>query len=199
MGAETAAAAAIASLVIGGATAATTGYMSYEAARRQNAAIRKGQEHAKRAAELQRQQVSQAAAIERQKHIDEAQRVTGRIRVAAASADVGLASFEGLETQAMIDAGKNIRIIDTNQANAIRRIESGYQADFDRLNANISNSILQAFMGGMQGYATGLQIGQATTSTVRAIGAGDDGSGNGGGRRRGVTPLTTPEGSYGPS
>jgi len=154
-------------LVITAATAAGTGYVTYEQARQQNAAVKRSKASARNAAIVQARQLTQAAAIERQKRIDESERIRGRLRVASAAADVGLGAYDALDQQATVDAFENIQIVDQNLSTQTARVESGLAADLTALSNRTQNSVLAAFMGGMQGASTGLSIVSAAQQVGR--------------------------------
>lgn len=156
-------AAAVPLLAIGGAAfGATTSFMG---AKSQNAALRQSMASQQAAAQQQMGQVSQAAAVEREKRLKEAQQIQGRIRVAAGEAGVGMGgSIAALSQQSELDLGTNLAIIDQNYANNIAAIRSGAQANLQSLASNISNPIFDALSGGMSGASTGLSIGGAVSN-----------------------------------
>ena len=81
MGAE----AAYVPLIIGAVAAAAGGAVTYEQARKQNAAVKTSARLAREAAAYQTKQVGKAASLEQQKNRARAQQVIGRLRVAAAA------------------------------------------------------------------------------------------------------------------
>lgn len=153
---------ATAMLAIGGAGSLFGAGTSFMGAQKQNAALRQSMASQQAAAQQQMGQVAQAAAVEREKRLKEAQQIQGRIRVAAGEAGIGMGgSIAALSRQSELDLGTNLAIIDQNYANNIAAIRSGAQANLQSLSSQIGNPILNAFSGAFSGAGTGLAIGGA--------------------------------------
>lgn len=140
-----------AALAVAGAT------IGAEQARAQNAAIKRSMGSAQEAARVQSGQVNDQAAIELLKRRNEAAMIRARLRVSSAEAGTG-SGFDTLLDQAGYDQALNEQILEINRVNENRAIQSGLQANLASLAAQGRNAILDAFAGGLQGLATGLQI-----------------------------------------
>lgn len=162
----------ITALSIGGAAlgAAT----SAAGAVAQNRAVRRSMEANRTAVETQQQQVADQAALEKQKRLNQAQQVSGRLRVV--QADTGLSmgqTFDLLDQQVAYDAALDTEIIRRNAANQIMGVRSGGAATAERLRSQSANPLAQLFGGALSGYSTGLSIGSSlaqspgTTTTSR--------------------------------
>jgi len=153
----------VATLAIAGAAAA--GATAYEGVRKQNAAIEASQRAQGEAAGLQQQQLTEAAALERNKRINEANMIRSRLRVSAGERGVGMAgSTAAFMRQLDYAASMNMAIINRNLANQNRAVMSGAQANIAALTAGLGNRLLSAFSGALGGASTGLQIGGAFPS-----------------------------------
>lgn len=142
----------IATTAISATTAAT-------AAAAQNRAIRRSMEANKTAVETQQRQVADQAALEKQKRLNQAQQVSGRLRVV--QADTGLSmgqTFDLLDQQVVYDAALDTEIIRRNAANQIMGIRSGGEATAERLKAGTRNTLLDTIAAGLHGLSTGLSI-----------------------------------------
>ncbi len=134
-----------------------------------NAAIQESMHRSARAAREQQKQIVDQAAVERQKRVNEAQMISGRLRVAAAEAGVGLGgSYAALQRQSDYDAAINVDIIKRNALAETRRVRSGYEENIAQLESQIQNPILNGFMAGMQIASTALSI----TDSVGSIAKG---------------------------
>jgi len=143
---------AIATLVIGAATAGT-------AAHQQNQAAKKSMRAHAQAAEIQQRQLNEAANLEAKKRRAEADQIRGRLRIRNAASGVGGAgTYEALDRQNSFDEALNLNILERNRFNESERVRSGLQASFADLEARTMNPILAAFGGGASGAATGLGI-----------------------------------------
>jgi len=142
-------------------SAGTAGYQGYaqnkattdaasRAAAAQNDAIAVGQE-----------QVGDQASLEKQKVFDEAQQLKSRIRVAAGESGMGTGSgtAKALTRQADFDTAKNFQIIGRNKKNNIKAIRSGGKARIAGLERPSRNPLLEGMMNGVQGFGSGLYIG----------------------------------------
>lgn len=164
-------------LVIAGVGAAASSY----AAVKQNQAVRDTAAATRSAAATQMKQISDAAAIEKRKADNKAAQVRGRIRVAAASAGIGIdgGSFEALSNQAVTDQAMNLAILEQNRKNEIARVASGATASLSEIQSRIQNVLLASIQGGLAGAQTGLAIGGAFDSKP-PVPEGDTIGGSGG-------------------
>lgn len=119
------------------------------------------------AAAISEAQLKEQAQVERTKRIMEAERVKGRLRVLAAASGFGSkdGSYENLLTNADLEEGLNLKLLDTNLQNQLNRVRSGAAADLNALrnagNGAIIGSTAGAFSSGLSGYSSGLQIGRS--------------------------------------
>lgn len=147
-------------LAIGAVTAAAGAGTAAYSADQNRKAVHRSQDSAKLAAEVQSRQIASAAQLEKQKVANKAQMIRGRIRAAAAAAGFDNAgSYQSLEQQVSTDAALNTQIIGANRRAQLDRVSSGLQADLLGLGSHVTNPILAAFTGGMQGVQAGLAIG----------------------------------------
>lgn len=163
-------------LAIAGAAA------SYAQASSQNKAIRNTARLTQAAGAVQARQVSDAAAVESLKRANEAERIKGRLRVAAAAAGLGVegGSYGDLIQQDNYDAALNQTILETNRRNEVARVQSGVAANLAGLQSHIQNLILSSVGGGVQGAQAGIAIGGAFPSTPSASTPGPNVGGTGG-------------------
>lgn len=158
----------LALLTIGGA--ATTAATTVVGAQRQNRAIRESVRSQREAASAQAMQLSRQAQTERAQQIRQLSTIRGKIRVAAGESGVGMSgSMALLENQAEFDAARNLSTIGANLAANVQRVQSGLAANTAQLQAMEQNPILAGFMGGLQGFQTGLSISQAGIEVGRYI------------------------------
>jgi len=147
-----------------GSTAVTAG-ISVLAARQQNAAMQSAASAQIRQGQAQQQQIQDQSAIERMRHQREADRIRGRLRVAAGEAGVGIGgSYDALIRQADFDEALNLSILDRNTANAMDAARAGLSVDLARIGASAQNPLIAGFMGGLTGLNTGLSIAGASMS-----------------------------------
>jgi len=145
------------------AIAAFSATATYAQASSQNKAIRKSAASARLAGSIQTRQVNDSASLERTKRQNEAERIRGRLRVAAAAAGLGIdgGSYGDLLNQANYDAALNQTILERNRQNEVARIQSGTASNLAQLAGHLQNLVLASVTGGMQGFSTGMQIGSA--------------------------------------
>lgn len=152
--------------IAGAALAIGGGALSYGQAQEQNRAARRSSSSARRAAGVSEQQVNEAAELEKLKRRRDAERIAGRIRVAAAASgfDTGSGDFITAADQNELDLITDQSIIERNASNQIARIRSGLDADLTQIRSRMVDPLVAAFGGGLQGGMTGLQIGGAVDS-----------------------------------
>jgi len=152
-------ASALIPLIVGGTTVAST-VLSVAQARAQNKAIRRSIESQKKAAEFEKNQLKERAALEADKMRRKEEQIRGRIAVSVAERGVGFGgSFNTLNMQAGLDRLTNNKITETNLNNQIIRVQSGLQANIDKLSSDIQNPLLAGFTGAMSGLQSGLSLG----------------------------------------
>ena len=144
-------------------------------AAKQNAAIRRSAAASNAAYATQAKQVSNQASVEQMKRQNEAARVAGRLRVAAASAGVNIegGSYADLVQQNNYDAGLNLAILNQNRSNEIARVQSGANAHLADLQGHLQSVLLSSLQGGVQGFSTGLQISNAAGALGGTSGTAD--------------------------
>ena len=153
-------------LLTAGTSAVSMGTSAY-AASQQNKAISAGMDAQARAAAIQQQQLASQTGQAQQERVREANQLAARIRVARGEAGVGLGgSTAAVLRQADFDAASDINTIGQNYLMSAQRVRSGADAGMIELENRTQNPILTAFLGGMQGLNTGLQIGH-TIKTLR--------------------------------
>jgi len=162
-------------------------------ARMRNQAIEKSMASAQEAAAAQASQLADQTALERQKGINRAEQVEGRLRVAATTSGAAFdGSFAALSTQNLRDAQLDDLILQRNFANNMARVLSGLDAQQAGLEGQGSNLLLSAFSGGLQGAQAGIAIGGAFSSSPGAGGA------RGPNRADGFVPTSRGGGFAGP-
>lgn len=146
-------------LLFAGAGAA----LSASQASSQNSAIAGSQASQAEAAAKQRTQLERQGALEREKNERAEQRALGLARVAGAAAGIGGASPQilGIGRQISLDGALNDRIIQENTRNEIIRVNSGAQANIDRLQSGTTSVGSSLLSGGISGFQTGLSISDA--------------------------------------
>jgi hypothetical protein len=148
----------VSATLIVGSTVASAG-SSYAAARQQNAAARRSAQSAADADLIRRRQLQAQADLEKQKRIDEARQIAGRIRVVSAERGVGSGgSAAALERQNAIDLSTNQGVIEQNLAAGLLSSGQSLEAQLAQLSAATRNPLLETFLGGLQGAGTGLSI-----------------------------------------
>lgn len=155
--------AAIALAALGIAGAAAGGALSYEQARKQNAAAKASKRSAIEAAGVESRQVRAAARQEAAARLADQQRTRARIAVLAGESGFDPASgdFSSLAEQVNTDASRNFDIIGSNESNQLARVQSGLHANLAAIGSHMSNSLLSTLQGSFTGASAGLQIGQA--------------------------------------
>ena len=149
----------VAATVAGAAT-------SYAQARQQNKAVRRSQESANRAASAEAYQVKQRESAERYRNINDARRVIGSLRVAAAEAGTGSgSSYDAVARSTAYAAEINDHIIGRNAGANLARIGSELEAVQTRLAAEFRSTGLATVQGGLQG----LQLGMAVSSAGKGV------------------------------
>lgn len=112
------------------------------------------------ATNLQYGQIDQAAALEIQKRANDTQRIRGRLRVLGGSSGLSTdGSFQALDDQATRDQAISDAITKTNAYNAKLNAGSALKAHLIEQYSRMSNPLLDAFQGGLQGYGAGVKIG----------------------------------------
>lgn len=154
MGVETVVALGAAGALFGGAT-------SYIQTQESNRAARRARQSVREAAGIQTTQLTEQAALERQKRINEAARIKARIinSGAASGFDTTSGDITGLVGQNTADTDLNLSILERNLQLEKQRVQSGAQANLDALKARIQSSVLAGITGGLGGAAAGLQLG----------------------------------------
>lgn len=158
----------IALAVIGAAASA-------KAASEKNHAIRGAQRSAQEAANVHAGQLTDAAAVERQKQVNRAAVAEGRLRVHAAESGLNLGgSFGALDQQIAFDEAYNETVILRNRNSQIMGVQSDLYANIGALRAQYKDPIFAAFTGAVGGASTGLSlsggIGSLSSSTPAAGG-----------------------------
>ena len=141
-------------IAVGAATA--LGTISYMGARSKNAAVRSSMHSANRAAAITLRQQSLAIAVEKQKQIDESQRIIARLRVAAGTA--GVMNYGSGERAATFDAGENLDLIDANLATGQSATKSQLEAQQASLKGQQTNTLFSTIQGAIQGFMLGSAI-----------------------------------------
>ncbi len=102
------------------------------------------------------------SALEREKAINRAQLIIGRIRVNQGESGLGMGgSAMALMRQADYDAAANIDIINRNERNQYLSIISGRRAP------SAPNLAMNTVLGGMSGLSSGLNLGMGIDRLVR--------------------------------
>ncbi len=142
------------------ATTAGTG-ASYSQAKSQQDYQTAAMDAQRKAAGIQNQQLSDQAALERNKSHNEANIIRSRLRVAAGESGIGFGgTYEALSRQADYDEYINKEIINRNLMNSIKSSNSQLQPG-----QPVMSPILAAFMGGLGGLQSGLSIGSSIQKT----------------------------------
>lgn len=100
-------------------------------------------------------QAASQAADERAKQTAAAERILGRVRVAAGETGNTL---DSTSQQTMIDAGKNRATINTNLGGIVTRAQTGYEAQANQIRSQVSNPIVSALTTGLQGLLSGFAV-----------------------------------------
>lgn len=133
--------------------------LSVAGANAQNDAIMASARSVVAAAGVESEQISQAAALDRQKHLNASQLAIGRARVLGTARGVGQGgSVEAIQRQIDYDAAVNNRIIDINRGNQIRRVRSEARAHLARLAGQTVAPAVVGLTGALEGIGTGLSI-----------------------------------------
>lgn len=144
-------------------SAAAGGAASYSQAQSQNRAARKAEDSTRKAAEANVQQVRAAETIEQKRQRMQANRIRAalRVRAAAQGGDLDDGSFAALDRQTRIDEQFNRNVTSLNASNQVRSVMTGADARLEELQSRMTNPLLDAFLGGVQGAGTGLSIGNS--------------------------------------
>ena len=145
--------------IITAAMSAASAGISVMSARAQNKAAESSARVALRNRMEKAKRAQQAAALETQKTINEAQLVEGRIRVA--TSEMGTASSQtavALQRQATSDAWTNIDINQQNLAGSLAGIRSGAAGRLAAIQSQTASPLLEGFKGGISGAMSGMQL-----------------------------------------
>ena len=169
-------------LAISAATAAASGYVSYEQARQQNESMKKAKSTSKRIYEMRadalkkRRKASIKNVLESRdlavlRNTETAAKARGVIKVKTAGAGLSTGSGAGLAMLQDVNqqASMNEYMIGQNVGNSLEGIQSGFQANsieamatfeqqMNAANAQMSNEFLSGFGGALGGAGTGLSI-----------------------------------------
>lgn len=149
------------------ASAASAGSAAY-AADRQNKLAGKAKKQARRAAEIQRDQIAAQAEQERQSRIKEAEQIRGRLRVAAAENGISTGNtFEALIRQNDFDLATDLSTLNRNLANNNARVQSGLAAEEIAIKSSRRNPLIEGFTSGLGGFSSGLSIGNGIREIQR--------------------------------
>lgn len=145
--------------IFGGIGAATSAVQ----ASKQNKALKNAAASQSQAAAIQTTQLTDAAAVEREKRIDDQRRIAARLRVASGEAGLSLGSGTSLalQNQSVSDLSTNLSILERNLQSQIAAVNTGAQANINALEAQTINPLLAGYSGGLGGATTGLSIGGA--------------------------------------
>lgn len=150
-------------------TAIFGAFTNAAAARNQNQAVQASLQSQREALRVRQQQLSSQAGIEKQKRINEANQIQGRLRVAAGEAGVGLGgSAAALARQAEFDKAVNLSIIDANFQSRIALGQAQFRSTAAQTISQQRNPLLSAFSGAVSGLETGLRIGR-TAEDIRLL------------------------------
>ena len=104
-------------------------------------------------------QIDQAEALQKQRRVDEFNRLLGSIRVSRSGAGVSSGStLAALERQSTIDALIDVGIIEANAAASFRQAQGQLAAETFAAYADLGSPILAGLSGGLGGVQTGLAI-----------------------------------------
>jgi hypothetical protein len=135
---------------------------SYAGAAAQN---RAGQQFLSNAADTARRQMdaaSRQAGLERQKIINEARSIEGRIRVLAQDPGSGMGgSVSSLVNQVAFDQAINQQIEASRYEANIAEIRSGYSAAASQVAQRYVSPVVAGIQGGLSGAMTGMALGDA--------------------------------------
>lgn len=142
-------------------TAIFGAFTNAAAARQQNQAVQSSLQSQREALRIKQQQQSSQAGIEKQKRINEAAQIQGRLRVAAGEAGVGLGgSAAALARQAEFDKAVNLSIIDANFQRRIAFGQAQFRSTAAQTVSQTQNPLIAGFSGAVSGLETGLRIGR---------------------------------------
>lgn len=153
-------------LAISAATAAASAAAAQQSAQAQRTAQNKTADAqrlaARNAAEANTRQADLKASSDRRNAISQTQKISGRIRTAAAESGVGLSgSFENLDNQAAIDGGNSLRNLDLSHSFTRQSIQSGLDVSLAEIVNQPRSVTMDTIQGGIGGLTTGIQIGSA--------------------------------------
>ena len=144
-----------------GAMTAFSAASASSASKQQNQAIGRSQASLFKSTEVAQQQLADSASLERLKVARNAAQIEGRIRAARGTSGQGMAgSTLAILRQNDITEAENIAIIGQNLRNQNARVQSGFEAEANRLNAGLTNPNLAAVMGGLSGLNSGISLSQ---------------------------------------
>jgi hypothetical protein len=148
---------------LGGLTGGATSYVSAAQASKQNERDEKYREAVHAAETLQKRQqmreAQEAAQVESNKRLNEANLIRSRIRVAAGEAGIGFGgTYEALERQTDYDAETNVDLIEKNLRNQIKTIGLGGSLFQNASTPPGTAAMLGGASGFMSGANTGLSI-----------------------------------------
>lgn len=148
--------------------------MSAAQAIQQNRAINKAKEANRNAADVQKKQLVDVAAVEKAKREKEAAALRGRIAALSGESGIAIDAYSGLFQQVNTDLASNLDILTQNLTNEQARVESGLAANLAELNTRRVNPLFAGIQGGLQGAQTGLSI--ANLGSVLGTGGAATGS-----------------------
>lgn len=129
-----------------------------------NRAIRASSGAARNAAAVQRRQADEQTRFQRFDVSRRADRVAGRLRVAAASQGTDVPSLAGLVFTNEFERSLNLARIDRNRDNTFAAIDSNLNTTLASNQVQRSNPFLSGFSAALGGFTTGLQIDQMNRS-----------------------------------
>lgn len=148
-------AAAAPALLIGGSLVGAAS--SAQAARQQNKALQRSADASAKAAGIQIQQLGQRYAVERENRQAEVAKLLGGVRAAAAESGASQTS-RMIESDLVMQAGREQSILEQSYGNDIAAISSGYQAQAIGLQNQGQSALLSAFRGAMGGISTAASL-----------------------------------------
>lgn len=144
-------------LSIGGAV--VMGALSAKGAVDQNSAIKKAMGSTVGASAEALRQIQLKASITNQRYVNDARKVRGSVRVAAASAGINGADLAALTRQTAYDADLNKRIAAADAGGQINRVRSEAAARLQGLESSGKNVGLEMLQGAIQGAMMGYNAG----------------------------------------
>lgn len=154
-------------LTLAGAGAVLGGAGSTYGAAQQNHAIGGAMRSTVSQSQETLNQLQLQTAITAQKYANDARRVRGSIRVAAAGAGMAGSDLMALQRQAAFDADLNTRIAKADASAKARGVIAQTDANLTSLANQGQNALLAGFMGALKGAITGYSLG-GTSSALDA-------------------------------